>query len=58
MEGPVAVDVLTNFEERWQKQAPPNKKSRLLDIKGNDVFDIHWRAPDEEEGTWDCQLFR
>ena len=58
VEGPAAVDILVNFEERWKKQAPKDKKNRLLDIRGGELFDTKCPAPCEEGQEWDCQLFR
>jgi len=62
LEGPVAVDVRMNFEQRWMKQAPSKDHSALFTITDQDFI----KYPDSDEkptdypinGTWRVQLFR
>jgi len=56
LEGPVAWDVLWNFEQRWQKQA---KAELLLPIKDIDTIDPPSAVAEEDDpDTWTVQLFR
>ncbi len=50
VEGPIALDIKANFEERWQKQAEEMKDDLF-------VLDEDFVDP-EEEGSWSLQLFR
>jgi phospholipase D1/2 len=55
LEGPVAWDVLSNFEERWKKQA--GRPGDLLPIRDLGIS----RDPVTSEGdseTWNVQVFR
>ncbi|KAJ8768289.1 hypothetical protein K2173_021229 [Erythroxylum novogranatense] len=57
LEGPIAWDVLTNFEQRWRKQA---RKDLLLQLgELGDIFipPCPVTSP-EDHGTWNVQLFR
>ncbi|EFJ26601.1 hypothetical protein SELMODRAFT_441825 [Selaginella moellendorffii] len=57
LEGPVAWDVLHNFEQRWLKQA--DEKDLLLPIR--EVSDIEPPAEvtfRDDPSTWNVQLFR
>ncbi|XP_025014093.2 phospholipase D alpha 1-like [Ricinus communis] len=58
LDGPVAWDVLTNFEQRWRKQG--GKEELLLQVRElNDIFVPQSLAmfPEDNE-TWNVQLFR
>ncbi|KAJ8431856.1 hypothetical protein Cgig2_023500 [Carnegiea gigantea] len=57
LEGPVAWDVLHNFEQRWRKQGG---KDILLDLREMDEIFIPPSPvtfPDDQE-TWNVQVFR
>ncbi|XP_051135824.1 phospholipase D alpha 1-like [Andrographis paniculata] len=56
LEGPIAWDVLFNFEQRWKKQGG---KDLLLDLKelGDVIPPSPVTFPDDNE-TWNVQLFR
>ena len=52
MEGPAVWDVLTNFEQRWRKQAPENIHGCLLDLSPATF-------PDPiSNDLWNVQVFR
>eukprot|EP01018_Ginkgo_biloba_P018572 Gb_16823 [translate_table: standard] len=56
LEGPVAWDVLKNFEQRWKKQG---EEGYLLEI--SDIVDIIPMSPITEgfdPETWNAQIFR
>ncbi|RWR72420.1 phospholipase D alpha 1-like protein [Cinnamomum micranthum f. kanehirae] len=53
LEGPVAWDVLSNFEERWKKEL--GKDDLLLDH--SNIIDPPTPVPKDRE-TWNAQLFR
>lgn len=53
VDGPAALDVHTNFVERWRCQAP-DRENRLLPVN-SDEFDTEYTSI---EGNWNCQLFR
>ncbi|KAL2346717.1 hypothetical protein Fmac_000717 [Flemingia macrophylla] len=59
LEGPIAWDVLYNFEQRWEKQAG---KELLFSFDDLDQILIHpseaRRSDVREEDTWTVQLFR
>ncbi|KAG0612224.1 hypothetical protein M758_6G011300 [Ceratodon purpureus] len=56
VEGPVAWDVLWNFEQRWQKQA---KAELLIPVKDIDTIDPPSAVAEEDDpDTWNVQLFR
>ncbi|OMO90827.1 C2 calcium-dependent membrane targeting [Corchorus olitorius] len=59
LEGPVAWDVLYNFEQRWTKQARW-KKHYLIPREKLDEIIIHPRQilPLDQSDTWKVQLFR
>ncbi|KAK8745397.1 hypothetical protein OTU49_000171 [Cherax quadricarinatus] len=54
IEGPAAMDILSNFIERWRRQAP-DRENRLLGINEDD-FVLDWETPDES--VWSVQFFR
>ncbi|PWA55606.1 phospholipase D alpha 1 [Artemisia annua] len=57
LEGPIAWDVLYNFEQRWSKQFGPQYLFTLTEL---DKFITHPTpiGPSEERDTWNVQLFR
>ncbi|KAF3789850.1 Phospholipase D alpha 1 [Nymphaea thermarum] len=61
IEGTAAWDVLTNFQQRWRKQCPPEFIDSLLEI-GNfpDVFPPpeSYQSGDESSSSWSVQVFR
>ncbi|XP_045620568.1 uncharacterized protein [Procambarus clarkii] len=54
IEGPAALDILSNFVERWRRQAP-DRENRLLSISEDD-FVLDWEVTDES--PWNVQFFR
>ncbi|XP_065850117.1 phospholipase D alpha 1-like [Euphorbia lathyris] len=59
LEGPVAWDVLSNFEQRWRKQG--GKKELLVPVTQVDsdfVPQDYVAFPEDSEETWNVQLFR
>lgn len=54
VEGPVVVDLVRNFVERWRKQAP-DRQHRLIPLE-DETFALDWKAPDGP--FWGVQLFR
>ncbi len=58
VQGPVALDIMKNFEERWQTQAEDNVQS-LLHLSSEEFSLEPDLEPSEHEGGhWTCQLFR
>lgn len=57
LEGPIAWDVLYNFEQRWRKQAGRSREGALLDIVRNGLGPVTATLEDDPE-TWNVQLFR
>ncbi|GLT43631.1 hypothetical protein SLA2020_175680 [Shorea laevis] len=58
LEGPVAWDVLYNFEQRWQRRAR-FKKRHLIEKEELYNYIIHpVRAVIKDSETWNVQLFR
>lgn len=55
LEGPIAWDVLFNFEQRWKKQGGKDLLVNLQDI--NIIPPSPVTFPDDQE-TWNVQLFR
>ncbi|KAJ3677189.1 hypothetical protein LUZ60_002913 [Juncus effusus] len=55
LEGPAAWDVLTNFEQRWKKQAPREIEQSLLNITQEMFPNPTW--VDQPE-SWNVQVFR
>ncbi|CAL4067307.1 unnamed protein product [Meganyctiphanes norvegica] len=55
IEGPLAYDVMKNFEERWRKQAPNNMDALtpMEHVEGL-MMDYKYNAPD----SWNVQVFR
>jgi phospholipase D1/2 len=61
LEGPIAWDVLYNFEQRWEKQVGKQFQQFLFPIQELDRILIHPSDAmlSEEDGeTWSVQLFR
>ncbi|TVU03984.1 hypothetical protein EJB05_50465, partial [Eragrostis curvula] len=56
IEGPAAWDVLTNFEQRWRKQAPHHMRGCLLDLSPETFPDP--AKFDEDADSWNVQVFR
>ena len=59
VEGPAALDIKHNFEERWKKQADIHV-DRLYSHEDEEEFTSNLEAqiPDNEGGHWNLQLFR
>ena len=58
VEGPVALDIKQNFEDRWSTQAQ-DLISRLIAIDEDEfVLDADAEIPEYEGGHWNLQLFR
>ncbi|KAJ4959230.1 hypothetical protein NE237_026341 [Protea cynaroides] len=57
LEGPIAWDVLCNFEQRWEKQGGRNFLLPLRDLEGIIVPQSTVMFP-EDHDTWNVQLFR
>ncbi|ROT66238.1 uncharacterized protein [Penaeus vannamei] len=56
LDGPIVLDVLANFTERWRNQVK-DRESRLLPIS-DEEFALDAPAVCEEEFAWNSQLFR
>ncbi|XP_064116964.1 uncharacterized protein LOC135222708 [Macrobrachium nipponense] len=56
LDGPIVLDVLTNFTERWGQQVL-DRHSRLLSIS-NEEFLLDAPAVCDEGSLWNAQLFR
>ncbi|XP_052175469.1 phospholipase D alpha 1-like isoform X2 [Diospyros lotus] len=57
LEGPVAWDVLYNFEQRWRKQGGKDVLVNLRELDGIIIPPSPVTFPDDHE-TWNVQLFR
>ena len=58
IEGPVALDIKKNFEERWSRQVD-DLESRLYEFDEEEFeFDAPAACPENEGGSWNIQLFR
>ncbi|GAB2300332.1 Phospholipase D, variant 2 [Dionaea muscipula] len=57
LEGPVAWDVLFNFEQRWRKQGVRDLLLNLREMEGLIIPPSPVTFPDDPE-TWNVQLFR
>ncbi|XP_022850139.1 phospholipase D alpha 1-like isoform X1 [Olea europaea var. sylvestris] len=57
LEGPIAWDVLSNFEQRWRKQSGKNVLLNLRELDDIIVPPSPVMDPDDLE-TWNVQLFR
>nr|XP_043635663.1 phospholipase D alpha 1-like [Erigeron canadensis] len=57
LEGPVAWDVLFNFEQRWKKQCGKDLLVNLRELDGVLTPPSPVMFPDDQE-TWNVQLFR
>jgi len=55
LEGPIARDVVRNFEERWRRQVPDHAQS-LIDLDDEGV--VCDELPDLGNEKWSVQLFR
>ncbi|CAM8953944.1 unnamed protein product [Rhodiola kirilowii] len=57
LEGPIAWDVLFNFEQRWRKQGGKDLLLELRELDGVIIPPSPVTYPDDQE-TWNVQLFR
>ncbi|KAL9323183.1 hypothetical protein ACSQ67_011236 [Phaseolus vulgaris] len=57
LEGPIAWDVLFNFEQRWRKQGGKDLLVPLRDLEDVIIPPSPVTYPDDQE-TWNVQLFR
>ncbi|KZV56057.1 phospholipase d alpha [Dorcoceras hygrometricum] len=57
LEGPIAWDVLFNFEQRWKKQGGKDILLNLRDLEDVIIPPSPATYPDDQE-TWNVQLFR
>ncbi|KAF9614958.1 hypothetical protein IFM89_021388 [Coptis chinensis] len=57
LEGPIAWDVLYNFEQRWRKQGGKDLLVQLRDLADIIIPPSPVMFPDDHE-TWNVQLFR
>jgi phospholipase D1/2 len=57
LEGPIAWDVLYNFEQRWRKQGGKDLLVRLRDLSDIIIPPSPVMFPEDRE-TWNVQLFR
>ncbi|KAG2624914.1 hypothetical protein PVAP13_3KG156100 [Panicum virgatum] len=57
LEGPVAWDVLYNFEQRWRKQGGKDLLLQLRDLAGDIIPPSPVTFPEDAE-AWSVQLFR
>lgn len=57
LEGPIAWDVLFNFEQRWKKQGGKDVLVQLRDLEDIFIPPSPVMFPDDHE-TWNVQLFR
>jgi phospholipase D1/2 len=54
IQGPAAYDVVTNFTQRWMKQADPTLLLNLGDLPGLQSPSAHFEGPE----AWNVQIFR
>ncbi|PNY09688.1 phospholipase D alpha 1-like protein [Trifolium pratense] len=57
LEGPIAWDVLFNFEQRWRKQGGKDILLNLRELEDSIIPPSPVMFPDDQE-TWNVQLFR
>lgn len=57
LEGPIAWDVLFNFEQRWRKQGGKDLLVPLRELEDAIITPSPVTFPDDQE-TWNVQLFR
>ncbi|KAK2432473.1 phospholipase D alpha [Trifolium repens] len=57
LEGPIAWDVLFNFEQRWRKQGEKDILVNLRELEDSIIPPSPVTFPDDHE-TWNVQLFR
>lgn len=57
LEGPIAWDVLFNFEQRWRRQGGKDVLVKLRDLEDIIITPSPVTFPDDHE-TWNVQLFR
>lgn len=58
LEGPIAWDVLFNFDQRWRKQAGEHREHLILPIQ---ELGLNQQVPittEDDPETWNVQLFR
>ncbi|KAK6127968.1 hypothetical protein DH2020_038270 [Rehmannia glutinosa] len=57
LEGPIAWDVLFNFEQRWRKQGGKDLLLKIIELDSVIIPPSPVMYPDDHE-TWNVQLFR
>jgi phospholipase D1/2 len=57
VEGPVARDVVHNFETRWKRQADSDRRDMLHNLAGDDAL-LSEAEDVVTENTWSVQMFR
>ena len=58
VEGPGALDIMHNFEERWRRQAEGSVRSLIHLSEDEFVLDAPAVVGEGEHGLWNTQLFR
>ena len=58
VEGPAALDIKTNFEERWKKQADTHVDRMYWHENEEFALNSTVQMPENEGGYWNLQLFR
>ncbi len=58
VEGPVALDIMENFVERWRRQADDNVGALFHPSEEEFQMDHTPAIPENEGGSWNVQLFR
>ena len=59
VEGPIAIDIKENFEERWSRMGVQDVPTPLVEITEDEyALDAVATIPEHEGGPWTMQLFR
>ena len=59
VEGPIAIDIKENFEERWSRMGVQDVPAPLVEITEDEyALDAVATIPEHEGGPWTMQLFR
>ena len=58
VEGPIALDIKQNFEERWLHLSPNNDVTLVEITEDKYALDAVANIPEHEGGPWTMQLFR